>query len=237
MSDLNGRVALVTGATGHLGEMVVGAFLASGAYVAAPVREPSRIDEMRSTHRDAIERLMVDVAAAGDESAMSRFALAVVERYGRIDALAALAGGFASGAVADAGVDAVRALFEQNAVTAYAAIRAVLPHMRAKAYGRIVCVGARPALRGGRNVAAYAMAKGAVVRLVESLSDEVKEEGITANAVLPSTIDHPENRRAMPKADPAKWVQPAELAAVIVFLCSPEASGVTGAAIPVFGRV
>lgn len=234
--DLAGRVAVVTGATGVLGHAVTRAFLDAGAHVAAPVRDASRGEALRAAVADPAH-LHVDAADPGDEDAMARFARATVERWGRIDALAALAGGYAGGSVADTGAARVRALFDQNVVTALASVRAVLPHMRARGYGRIVCVGARPALRGAANASAYAISKTAVVRLVESLADEVKEEGITANAVLPSTIDTSENRRAFPKADPRKWVRPDELASVIVFLCSPAASGVTGAAIPVFGRV
>jgi NAD(P)-dependent dehydrogenase (short-subunit alcohol dehydrogenase family) len=237
MTALDGRLAVITGATGVLGGSVVRAFLDAGAHVAGPYRSESGAEELRASLGAMGERLVLERADAEDETALSRFAATVVRRFGRIDALAALAGGFAAGAVADTGIADVRALFEQNLVTAYVAIRAVLPHMRARAYGRIVCVGARPALRGGKNTAAYAIAKAGVVRLVESLADEVKDEGITVNAVLPSTIDHPVNRASMPKADPKKWVQPAELAATILFLCSPESSGVTGAAIPVFGRV
>ena len=237
MTDLEGRLVVVTGATGVLGGAVVRSFLEAGAHVAAPYRSEAAANELRASFPDAGERLMLEAAAAGDEGAMARFADAVVRRFGRIDALGALAGGFASGAVADTSVDAVRRLFEQNVVTTYATLRAVLPHMRARAYGRIVCVAARPALRGAKNTSGYSIAKTGVVRLVESLADEVKDEGITVNAVLPSTIDHPVNRASMPKADPTKWVQPVELAAAIVFLCSPQASGITGAAIPVFGRV
>lgn len=235
MTDLSGRAVLVTGATGQLGRSVLAALIASGAHVAAPYRDEARAAGLRSGADE--ERLFLARADSGDEEAMERFALAVVERWGRIDALAALAGGHTGGSVAESGVERFRASFEQNLVTAVASIRAVLPHMRARAYGRIVCVGARQALRGTKGNAAYAVAKGGVVRLVEALADELKDEGITVNAVLPSAIDHPENRARFPKADPAKWVSPAELAAVILFLCSPESSGMTGATIPVFGRL
>jgi len=237
VSDLSGRVVVITGATGHLGRAVVSAFLDAGSHVAAPYRGEAGANALRESFASAGDRLTLEAADPRDETSMSQFAESIVRRFGRIDALAALAGGFAGGAVADTPVDAIRALFEQNVVTAYATIRGVLPHMRARAYGRIVCVAARPALRGAKNTAGYSIAKTGVVRFVESLAEEVKEEGITVNAVLPSTIDHPVNRANMPKADPKKWVQPEELAAAILFLCSPEASGVTGAAIPVFGRV
>ncbi len=237
MIELAGRAVVVTGATGPLGKVVVGAFLAAGAHVAAPYRRVAGADEIRREYADAEARLLLERADPGDEQAMTTFARTVVERWGRIDALAALAGGFASGAVIDTELARFRELFDQNLATAIASVRAVLPHMRARAHGRIVCVGARPAVRGAKNVAAYSIAKTGVVRLVESLAEEVKDEGITVNAVLPSTIDHPDNRRDFPKADPRKWVSPQELAATILFLCSSEASGITGAAIPVFGRV
>lgn len=227
----------MTGATGHLGRSVVRAFLDAGAHVAAPYRSEAGAAELRAAHAEAEDRLALIAADPGDEEAMRGVALDVVTRWGRIDAVAALAGGFAGGAVLDSDLATFRSLFDQNVGTAVATIRASLPHMRARGYGRIVCVGARPAVRGAKNTAGYAIAKTGVVRLVESLADELRDEGITANAVLPSIIDHPDNRSQYPKADPKKWVSPEELAAVIVFLCSPEASGVTGAAIPVFGRV
>ncbi len=237
VNDLAGRVVVVTGATGHLGQSVARRFLEAGAHVAAPYREEARALELRSALPDPGQRLYLARADPGDEAGMRAFADETVARWGRIDALCALAGGFASGAVADSPLARYEDLFRQNVGTAVASIRGVLPHLRARGYGRIVCVGARTAVRGSKNTSGYAIAKTGVVRLVESLADELKDEGITVNAVLPSTIDHPQNRRDFPKADFAKWVTPDELAATILFLCSEEASGVTGAAIPVFGRI
>ena len=108
--------------------------------------------------------------------------------------------------------------------------------MRARGYGRIVSVASMAALKGEKGAAGYAMANAALVRWTESLAEETKREGITANVVLPRIIDTPENRAAMPKSDPSRWATPAEIAAVVVFLSSAEASGVTGAAIPVPAR-
>jgi NAD(P)-dependent dehydrogenase (short-subunit alcohol dehydrogenase family) len=130
----------------------------------------------------------------------------------------------------------MRELWEQNVATVVVPTAACLVPMRARAYGRIVSVAAASALKGGRNIAGYAMAKGAVVRWTEALAAETKDQGITANAILPTTIDHPVNRANMPKADPKTWVQPEEAAALILFLTSREASGVTGAAIPLTAR-
>ena len=165
---------------------------------------------------------------------MGAFVEKVMRAWGRLDILANLAGGFATGSALDAqGIDA---LWKQNVRTTIATTAACVRPMRARGYGRIVSVGAISGLKARKGSAGYAMAKGALIRWTEALADELKGEGITVNVVLPSTIDHPTNRAAMPKADPKTWVSPAELASVIVYLCSEEASGVTGAAIPVTAR-
>ncbi|MBI2325740.1 MAG: SDR family oxidoreductase [Chloroflexi bacterium] len=179
--------------------------------------------------------LLVLEADPADRGAMDRAVETVMTRWGRLDALANLAGGFARSDPWD--LDAIERSWAQNVRTAIVATAACLRPMRARAYGRIVSVGAFGANRGGKDGAAYAMAKTALVRWTESLAAAVRDEGITANVVQPSIIDHPENRKAMPKADPSKWVRPDELAAAIVFLTSKDASGITGAAIPVVGRV
>src|SRR5206468_11429906 len=158
----------------------------------------------------------------------------VMRAWGRLDILANLAGGYGGGsALEPEGIDA---LWAQNVRTTITATAACVRPMRARGYGRIVSVGSVTGLKARKGGAGYAMAKGALIRWTESLADELKGEGITANVVLPSTIDHPNNRAAMPKVDPKTWVSPEEMAAVIVFLCSDDASGVTGAAIPVTAR-
>jgi NAD(P)-dependent dehydrogenase (short-subunit alcohol dehydrogenase family) len=124
-----------------------------------------------------------------------------------------------------------------NVTTAANACRAALPHLRASTAGRIVNVGANAALRSGAGMGAYAASKAGVHRLTESLAEELKADRITVNAVLPSILDTPANRADMPKADPSAWVSPAELSAVILFLASAAASAVTGALVPVTGRV
>jgi len=149
--------------------------------------------------------------------------------------LASLAGGFGTGSADD--IPKIESLWQQNVATVIVPGAACLVPMRARGYGRIVSVAAGSALKAGRNTAGYAMAKGAVVRWTEALAAETKDQGITANAILPATIDHPVNRAKMPKADPKTWVQPEEAAALILFLTSTEASGITGAAIPITGRV
>src|SRR5438132_3716335 len=239
MPDFERRSVVVTGATGNLGNAVVRAYLEAGAHVAIPVREIAKADALRASlgplaGADPDPRLLVVAADLADRASMDAFVERVMRAWGRLDALANLAGGFATGAADDLG--RMRALWEQNVATVIVPTAACLVPMRARAYGRIVSVAAATALKGGRNTAGYAAAKGAVVRWTEALAAETKDQGITANAILPSTIDHPVNRANMPKADPKTWVQPEEAAALILFLTGREASGLTGTAIPLTAR-
>ncbi len=239
MLDLSARAAVVTGATGNLGHTVVRVLLERGAHVAAPVRDDAKATELRSALGDLAgtadaPRLITETVDIADRAGMDAFVEHVMRAWGRLDILANLAGGFAAGSAEDLAV--IERLWDQNVRTTVNATAACMRPMRARGHGRIVTVSAYAALRGRRNGGAYAMAKSALVRWTEALAEEVRGEGITANCVLPTTIDHSVNRANMPKADPSTWVSAAELANVIAFLCSDEASGVTGAAIPVIAR-
>jgi NAD(P)-dependent dehydrogenase (short-subunit alcohol dehydrogenase family) len=179
-------------------------------------------------------RLIAQRADIGKRADMELFVEHVLRSWGRLDVLANLAGGFASGSALDR--ESIDELWEGNVRTTVNVTAACVRPMRARGYGRIVSVGSLTALKARKGGAGYAMAKGALVRWTEALAEELKGEGITANCVLPSIIDHPANRASMPKADPKTWVSPEELAAVILFLCSDDASGVTGTGIPVTAR-
>jgi NAD(P)-dependent dehydrogenase (short-subunit alcohol dehydrogenase family) len=239
MPDFERRCVVVTGATGNLGSAVVRAYLEAGAHVAIPVRETAKADTLRAslgplTGTADDPRLLVAEAELVDRASMDVFVERVMRTWGRLDGLANLAGGFGTGPADD--LARMRELWEQNVATAIVPTAACLVPMRARAYGRIASVAAASALKGGRHTAGYAMAKSAVVRWTEALAAETKDQGITANAILPTTIDHPVNRANLPKADPKTWVQPEEAAALILFLTSREASGITGAAIPLTAR-
>jgi NAD(P)-dependent dehydrogenase (short-subunit alcohol dehydrogenase family) len=239
VSDFERHSVVVTGATGNLGNAVVRAYLEAGAHVAIPVRETAKAEALRASlgplaGADGDPRLLVVEAELADRASMDAFVDRVMRTWGRLDVLANLAGGFGSGPADD--LEKMRALWEQNVSSVVVPTAACLVPMRARAYGRIVSIAASSALKGGRNTAGYAMTKGAVVRWTEALAAETKDQGITANAILPTTIDHPVNRAKMPKADPKTWVQPDEAAALILFLTSREASGVTGTAIPLTAR-
>ena len=239
MLDLSSHAAVITGATGNLGAAVLRAYLTRGTHVAAVVRDAGKGAALRTALSDvagdgADPRLLVIEADPADATAMDALVERVMRAWGRIDILNNLAGTFKGGAANDTGL--MRELWDSNVLTAVTAGAACLRPMRARGYGRVVSVSALGALKGGRNNAAYAMSKSALVRWTESLAAEVKGEGITVNAVLPTTIDHPVNRAAMPKADPKLWPSPEEVANVILFLSSREASGVNGAAIPIVAR-
>jgi NAD(P)-dependent dehydrogenase (short-subunit alcohol dehydrogenase family) len=240
MPDFERRSVVVTGATGNLGHTVVRAYLEAGAHVAIPARDPAKANALRAelgalAGTDGDARVLIADADLADRASMDAFVERVLRAWGRLDVLASLAGGFGTGPADD--LARIRALWEQNVATVVIPAAACLVPMRARGYGRIVSVAAGSALKAGRNSGGYAMAKGAVVRWTEALAAETKDQGITANAILPGTLDHPVNRANLPKADPKTWVQPAEAAALILFLTSTEASGITGAAIPITGRV
>lgn len=239
MQGLSSHAAVVTGATGNLGPAVVRAYLTRGTHVAVAVRDTAKGTTLRAALSDVAgdaddPRLLVVEADPADAAEMDGLVERVLRAWGRLDILNNLAGTYKGGPALDSRL--MRELWDTNVLTAVTAAAACLRPMRARGYGRIVSVSAAGALKGGRNSAAYAMSKGAVLRWTESLAAEVKGEGITVNAVLPTTIDHPLNRAQMPKADPRLWPSPAEVASVIVFLSSPDASGVNGAGIPITAR-
>ena len=221
------RTLVVTGGHGILGKAVVEAALAQGLNVAL-------IDHAAGKAPDgALEIGGVDLTdAAATGAAIAK----VVERFGGIDALLNVAGGFVWQTTDDAH-PAWDRMFALNLTTALNASRAALPHLKGSAEGRIVNVGANGALKAAAGMGAYGASKSAVHRLTEALAEELKSTSVTVNAVLPSILDTPQNRTDMPDADPATWVQASDLAEVMLFLASPASRAMTGALVPVTGRV
>ena len=226
---MSARVIVVTGARGALGKVVADVAAERGARVAGIDHAPSQ--DPATANR--IELGGVDLTDATQAKAAID---AVVAHFGRLDALINIAGGFAYETAAEGDPRTWQRMYALNVTTALNTARAALPHVTASPAGRIVNIGAMGALQAGAGMGAYAASKAGVHRLTEALAAEWKGR-ITVNAVLPSTIDTPANRASMPNADFAKWVTPQELADVILFLASDAASAVTGALIPVVGRV
>jgi 3-oxoacyl-[acyl-carrier protein] reductase len=226
---MDGKVVVITGALGALGKAVAESALARGARVAGVDHAAS---QMAATG-NRIELGGVDLSnAAAAKTAIDT----VASHFGRIDALLNIAGGFAFETVADGETSTWQRMYALNVLTALNASRAAIPYLTASGSGRVVNVGAMAGLQAGSGMGPYAASKAGVHRLTEALAAEWKGK-ITVNAVLPSIIDTPANRASMPQADFGKWVTPRELAEVILFLVSDAASAVTGALIPVSGRV
>ena len=224
---------IVTGAAGNLGRAVVQAFAAQGANLVLLNRHPERLADLFGP--DGEQRLSIGVDLLV-QNEVDRAVQLAVERFGRVQVLCNLSGGFRMGSpVHETSDDDLTFLFDINVRTLVHTVRAVVPHMLASGGGRVVNVAASAAQRGGANMGAYSAAKSAVIRLTEAMAAELREHNINVNCVLPTVIDTPENRAAMPNADPARWVAPRDLAAAIVFLASEDARAIHGAAIPVTG--
>jgi NAD(P)-dependent dehydrogenase (short-subunit alcohol dehydrogenase family) len=226
---MNGKVVVVTGASGALGKVVAAVALARGARVAGIDHAASQIP----TTPDRIEFGGVDLSdPAGAKKAID----AAATHFGKLDALINIAGGFAFEAIAEGDPKTWQRMYTLNVLTTLNASQSAIPYLAASNAGRIVNVGAMGAMQAGAGMGAYAASKAGVHRLTEALAAEWKGR-ITVNAVLPSTIDTPANRASMPNADFKKWVTAEELAEVILFLASDAASAITGALLPVSGRV
>ena len=246
--NLSGKVVVVTGSDGALGQAVAtvlgkyGARLALIAHAPAPGSAPASASG--ALHFGGVDLTQSDAARSVMDS--------VREQAGRLDGLVNVAGGFRSEDVAGGSFGAWDSMYALNLKTAVVACQAALPHLleagaaRLRAArlpaarlpaARIVNVGAMGAIKAAAGMGAYAASKAGVAKLTEALAAELKDKGITVNAILPSTLDTPRNRLDMPKADFSRWVTLTEAAEVIAFLVSDEASAVTGALIPVAGRV
>ncbi|MGI6852681.1 SDR family NAD(P)-dependent oxidoreductase [Mesorhizobium sp. 1B3] len=233
MPPFKEKTVLITGATGNLGKAVACAFDALGTRL---VLVGSRFETLDAAYPSLKPHHLKLAADLTDKAAAARVVAEAGQTSGRIDAICAIAGGFHAGKpvheTAPADWDRI---MEMNVSTMLNVVSPAIPGMIARKAGKIVTVGANSAAKGAANTGAYIASKSTVMRLTESMSAELRQYAINVNCVLPSTIDTPENRQAMPKADPARWVKPEDLAAVIVFLCSENAVAMHGALVPVVG--
>jgi NAD(P)-dependent dehydrogenase (short-subunit alcohol dehydrogenase family) len=232
---LEGKIALITGAAGNLGRAAAAAFASAGSNLVLLGHDEKGL---RAAYGGENERRMFAFADLTDAGSVARAVQGALARFGRIDVLCNLAGGFEMGKpVHETSDETWQRMLDLNAGSIVNTARAVVPGMLAASYGKIVNVGAMAGLAGKANMGAYAAAKSAVIRLTESMSAELRDKGINVNCILPSIIDTPQNRAAMPKADPTRWVSPQALAEVVLFLGSDRSGAIHGAAIPVTGLV
>ena len=229
----DGQVAMITGAAGNLGRATAAAFAAQGARLVLLDLETRALETAYGPEDDT--RLYA-AANLEDSASVAAAAERALARFGRIDMLCNIAGGFRMGPpVHETPDELLRRMIELNAGSVMRTARAVVPGMIAAGFGKIVNVAAMGGTAGGALMGAYAASKSAVIRLTESMAAELREKGINVNCVLPSVIDTPPNRASMPSADFRRWVAPAALADVILFLCSEQARAIHGAAVPVVG--
>lgn len=228
-----GKTVIVTGAAGNLGRAVAGRFASEGASVALFGHRLEKVQAAAVALAGRHAAFGVDLT---DRDATSRAVAEATEKLGPPSILCAIAGGFAMGkAVHEASAEDWRKMMTLNLETLLSALAAVTPGMIERGSGKIVTIGANGARAGSKEMGPYIASKSAVMRATESAAAELKGHGINVNCVLPSTIDTPENRAAMPKADPSKWVTPESLAGVIAFLASDDAQDIHGALVPVTG--
>ena len=218
------RIVLVTGASGGLGPFIVRAFQARGDTVVAVGRDLRKLRKVAGGGHEVTADVSTE---SGADHAVTQ-----AEQFGPLAAVVCAAGGWQGGD----SLDAWNAMMTQNALSAFLVARSAFKVMKARGEGRIVLVGSVAALDGAGDAMAYAASKAAVVSVVKSLAAAGHSHGVTANAVVPSTIDTPGNRAAMPQANPAAWVRPEEVASAIVYLASEEASGVTGSLLTLPGH-
>jgi NAD(P)-dependent dehydrogenase (short-subunit alcohol dehydrogenase family) len=219
---MKGKVVLITGGAGALGQTVVPAFVSTGASVILGDRTPVQVPGITALKADFTDQTQVRNLV--DE---------VIGTSGRLDALINLVGGFATGRLVETDVSLWQRMLTMNLTSAFLLSQAVLPSMLQHGQGRIVHVAARAALEPFAGAAAYIVSKAGLIGLIRTLSAELEGSGVTVNAVLPSTIDTPANRRAMPAADPSKWARPDSIAHTLTFLASDAASQINGALIPI----
>lgn len=233
--DLKGKAVAITGGFGHLGVATAAWLGERGARVALIGRGAAPAAQaLPGVPADALRIGGIDLV---DPQAAVQALDTVNREFGRVDALLNIAGAFVWQTIADGDAATWDRMYELNVKTALNASKAALPYLVASQAGRIVNIGAGAAFKAGAGMGAYAAAKAGVARLTEALATELLDRGVTVNALLPSIIDTPPNRKDMPDADFSRWVRPEQLAATIGFLLSADAQAITGASIPVSGRV
>ena len=226
---MKGKVVLVTGANGGLGTYVTQAFLDAGATVVGTSRKIQQSD-FNSPNFTALP------AEISTREGAQTFVDQVVARFGKLDALAHTVGGFAGGqSIVDTDDATFQRMFDLNLNCVFHILRAAVPSLRKTGNGRVIAIGSRAALEPGAGVGAYSASKAAMVSLIRTVALENKDAGLTANVILPGTMDTPANRKAIPSADFSKWVRPATIASLITWLAGDAGKDVNGAVIPVYG--
>jgi NAD(P)-dependent dehydrogenase (short-subunit alcohol dehydrogenase family) len=232
--DFSGKVVLITGGTGALGRAVAQAFGTLNATTVVTYIIDEEMEDVKTKIKTIAELVKADIAK---EDQAKKLVSHVINTYDRIDVLVNVVGGYLGGkSVAELDETEWNKMMNMNLKSAFLISKHVIPLMVSAKHGKIVHISSRTGLKSDGYDSAYSASKSGLIRLVESISEEVKEHGIiNVNCILPSTIDTEANRKAMPNSDFSKWVKTEDLANVVLFLCSDEAKVINGAAIPAYG--
>lgn len=238
MQDLAGKKVLIAGGTGEVGQVVSSHFVALGAEVVVTYLSEGQLSTFNANYPDEVKKIYFERLNALEMKKVKHFLEGLAAKKGVPDILVNLIGGFTQGpSVSESEMEHFNAMLDLNFRTTFNMCRCTLPHMLKSGRGKIINVGARTGLAGEALMAPYSIAKAAVIRLTESISAEVKGQGVNVNCVLPSVIDTRANRQDLPDEDFTNWVAPIDLARVITFLGSESSRAIHGAAIPVYGGV
>ena len=231
------RNVLITGGTGILGSAVTKAYLTQGDTVAVTYLFEDEVEHFKEFNPELSQDVTFMFANVTEATEVENSVREFLFQFDRLDVLVNIVGGFVGG-IPTAELEEERwdFMMNLNLKSVFLCCKAAIPHMTAQGYGKIVNVSARAGLKGEAGLSAYCVSKGGVRTLTESLAAEVMDSGVNVNAIMPSIMDTPMNREAMPDEDHDRWVAPADVAKVICFLTSDDASVINGAAIPVYGR-
>jgi len=237
MNSLKDKIAIITGAVGNLGTASARAFQQAGAKTVLVDRSPDRVRSVFGDISNSNDHLLAGGVDLSDPVSLAKLIEQTLNRFGRVDVLVNTVGAFRGGKpMHEADPADWDFLFNANVRTTLLCCRAVIPQMLRQKHGKIINVSSREGLEAHAGFAAYSASKSAVLRLTESLSAELKTSDINVNCIMPSVIDTPQNRAAMPNADFSKWVEPKAIAEVVLFLASDASRAINGAALPVFGK-
>lgn len=236
---MKGKVAIITGATGALGRVVTRKLAQNEAKIVVLYRTEEAFDELSRFLGDQGSSMLGFEGDATVSQSVQGLVKKAIDEYGHVDVLLNIVGGYSGGkTLADTDEELWDRMMTLNLKSAFLCSKAVLPHMMERKYGKIVNVSARTAVQRGSRArsGAYAVSKAGIVTLTEALAEETRDYGIQVNCIMPSVIDTEANRRMLPKADFSKWVDPEEIAEVVLFLASDASKPMSGASIPVYGR-
>lgn len=237
MDEFRDKIVVVTGGAGNLGTEVVKKFYDAGARVAVIDRERDMVKDVLGDEVPEGDYCLYVAGNLLDEESVATMTRKILDRFGRIDVLVNIAGGFSMGPpLHETPLKTYNFMMDLNAKSVFLMSREVIPHMLAQGGGKIISTAARAGLKGAAKMGPYTASKAAVIRLTEAMAAELRDDSINVNCIMPGTIDTPGNRKDMPDADFSTWVQPESLADVFMFLASYAARDINGAAIPVYGR-